>query len=295
MQHLRALRRDDRGAVYVEFLIVLFPVLFLFLGTVQASLLYGARLVVQHSANRAVRSAVVVLDDDPRRYSGESRNEIHETSGVGENGLPSGDLLGTLGGLFGSGRKSRLGVIRSAAYAPLSAISPSSATLSGSETLEAAFATSSPSQIFSGTHAYVKTATAVTFPVTPGSSQLRTRFGESEQVTVRVTYLFHCGVPFVSRFMCDDLLALQTGLPERQLSDLRAASRRGATDEISAAATRLEVARKRLAASKPLFDELDHAEMGEARWALAARGHRFYALSAEATLTNQGANYEYTP
>jgi hypothetical protein len=66
-------RARRRGAAYVEFLLAFVPILLLFLGMVQLGLLYGGNLVVQHAAHRAVRTGVVVLDDDPRYYGGEPR------------------------------------------------------------------------------------------------------------------------------------------------------------------------------------------------------------------------------
>ena len=66
-------RRRVEGAAYVEFLLAFVPILTLFLGLVQLGLLYAGNLVVQHAAHRAVRAAMVVLDDDPRYYDGEPR------------------------------------------------------------------------------------------------------------------------------------------------------------------------------------------------------------------------------
>lgn len=63
-----ALRDDTRGAVYVEFLIVLMPVFVLFLGLLQLSLLFSAKLLVEHAATEGARAAAVVFGDDPRSY-----------------------------------------------------------------------------------------------------------------------------------------------------------------------------------------------------------------------------------
>jgi Flp pilus assembly protein TadG len=43
-----ALVKDTRGAIYVEFLIAFIPVFTMFLGVVQATLMYSANLVVSH-------------------------------------------------------------------------------------------------------------------------------------------------------------------------------------------------------------------------------------------------------
>lgn len=69
-----SLTRDNRGVVYVEFLIVFLPLLTVILGLIQLSFIYVGKSVTQRSANAAVRAAVVVLDDDPRYYGGVGRN-----------------------------------------------------------------------------------------------------------------------------------------------------------------------------------------------------------------------------
>ena len=68
MSSRRSLARDARGVVLLEFVIALLPVLVLFLSALQLALLGAARLVVEHAAIAAARSAAVVLDDDPARY-----------------------------------------------------------------------------------------------------------------------------------------------------------------------------------------------------------------------------------
>src|SRR5262245_15978330 len=88
----------SRGIVSIETPVCLPVVLVAFLGVVQPALLSAARIVVHHAANRALRAAVVVLDDDPSRYDDEPRGEV------------------------GS---SRLDAIRHAAYGPLSTVAAS--------------------------------------------------------------------------------------------------------------------------------------------------------------------------
>lgn len=65
---LRAVVRDTRGAVYVEFLIAFLPLLIFFECLVQLGGLYNAQLITLHSAATAARAATVVLHDDPARY-----------------------------------------------------------------------------------------------------------------------------------------------------------------------------------------------------------------------------------
>jgi len=65
---------DDRGGTYVEFLIVILPVLTLALGVLQLSQLYAAKMSLDHAAVNAARSATVVMSDDPKYYGGEPVN-----------------------------------------------------------------------------------------------------------------------------------------------------------------------------------------------------------------------------
>jgi len=62
------LRRDARGAVYVEFLIVFLPLFVLFMSLVQFAFVEVANLVTKHAAVTAARAAIVVLPDDPAYY-----------------------------------------------------------------------------------------------------------------------------------------------------------------------------------------------------------------------------------
>lgn len=66
-----SLARDNRGAVYVEFLIAFLPLLIFFECLVQYAGIVSAKLVVQHAAVSATRAAVVVLHDDPKHYNDE--------------------------------------------------------------------------------------------------------------------------------------------------------------------------------------------------------------------------------
>jgi hypothetical protein len=65
----RASLRGERGAVFVEFLIVFLPVLALFLGLLQLGLLFAVRLVTEHAAFNAARAAAVIIGDDPKTYN----------------------------------------------------------------------------------------------------------------------------------------------------------------------------------------------------------------------------------
>lgn len=65
-----SLAQDRRGAVYVEFLAMIVPILAIFMGLAQTGGLYSAKLITQHSAVIGARAAAVVLADDPKDYGG---------------------------------------------------------------------------------------------------------------------------------------------------------------------------------------------------------------------------------
>ncbi|MBK8169932.1 MAG: pilus assembly protein [Sandaracinaceae bacterium] len=303
--------RQTRGAVYVEFLIVFIPVLTLFLGSIQAALLYGANLVVRHSATTAARAAIVVLDDEPENYDDQPRNSVTKPSGGSSSN--SEGLLSTLTDLLGGGSGGssggssgdsqststlggkRFSAIRSAASLPLLGISPSLQDLTGSQTLRSAIGTSNVSRL-AGAFLYNKAAVAVTFPQSPNSGEYQTTFAYDEDVTVRVTYMFNCAVPIVNRWMCDSYLALKTGYPTEMLSQLADMISNGATlNEIQAFQAAYQQRRDRLQAQQPGMEEIEQgAESPNLGYLLMLTGSRFHVLRQEATLPNHAGRYEYT-
>ena len=73
---MRKLFRDQKGAVYVEFLAAFLPLFIFFEALVQLSGLATATLVVRHAAVSAARAAIVVLPDEPDEYDNEPVNSI---------------------------------------------------------------------------------------------------------------------------------------------------------------------------------------------------------------------------
>ena len=302
-----SLSRDERGAAYVEFLIVFIPVFMMFLGMIQAAMMYAANLVVTHAANTASRAAIVVLDDQESRYGDEARNSL-AGGGGGDSPMDSvGGLLewaglGSAGGVSGgSGGGSdgasgeRLGAIRSAASIPLLAVSPSLSQLMGSESVYSAIGGNPAERGLTGAALYNRTAVAVTFPTARAGSEFKTDYEANEDVTVRVTYLFHCAVPLVNRIMCDDIISLKTGVPLAAAQHLMDVTTSGTAslDEISAAVDRVQSARDRLTRASPGVTELEQAESPSLAYLTAATGARFIVLRAEATMPNHGAPYSY--
>jgi len=300
----RRLLEDTGGATYVEFLIAFLPVFIMFLGMIQAALMYSANLVVTHAANRAVRAAVVVLPDDPDEYGGERVNDLADGSSGGGGDRAFLDFLsgrgiaGAVGGAFGGSSSSdseRLSAIRTAGSRPLLAVSPSYDQVMADENILRAVGGNPAMRAAYGTAYYNRFAVAVTFPERPGSDRFKERFGPNEDITVRVTYLFHCGVPIAKRWMCDDYLSLNSRLALFQTSELgmRVAAGDASASDISAMRARIEHARDRLRRAQAGLDELDQAESPSLGYFTYLTGARFSVLRAEATMRNQGAPYTY--
>lgn len=274
----RGLLRDEGGAAYAETLIAFPIVLMVALCVLQLALLYVAQLAVRHAATRAARAAVVVLPDHPDRYDGEPPNEV-DFDAVAAPELA--DLRFGGGASLGRG-SARLRAIRSAAYLPLVPIAPS-------VVLDEATQSSVRTSYAQGDEAFVeraidygRAATAVTFPVEPESDELRDRFDPYEPVVTRVTYLFHCGVPLVKRFVCD--AALELALPGAGTPQEDSSYRWSFGSLARSGDPHSDVARA--------VDELAHAESLETIAPWASRG-RFLVLRAEAVLPNQGAGYAW--
>ncbi len=73
---LHRLSGDAEGAVFVEQLIVFFPTLFFILVVYQLMDLFTANILLRHASFAAARAAIVVLPDNPARYSGAGVNQF---------------------------------------------------------------------------------------------------------------------------------------------------------------------------------------------------------------------------
>jgi hypothetical protein len=281
------LRDDESGIAYVEFLIAFIPFFVMFLGMIQIALYFSANLLVRHAASTAARAAIVVLPDDPEYYDDEPVNRIEDDVGGGSGPMMVGGMS-----IPSSSDGSRIGAIRNAASIPLLTMSPSFDELIHDESVAAAVG-DVEGRFLNGAAIYNRTAVAVTFPTAPGADTHADSFGLREQVTTRVTYLFHCGVPVVSRIFCDDYISLRTGIPFGAAEDLADAISTGDMTRIRASAGRFTHATARLREEGAGVDELGEAEVPYAGIVYSAFGARFRVIRAEATMTNQGAGFTY--
>jgi Flp pilus assembly protein TadG len=173
------LRQDQRGVVYVEFLLAFMPLFIFFLGMIQLALVYSAKLVVDHAAYRAVRSAIVVLDDDPAYYNGEPRLTL------GNQGITASELAAA-----------RVGISTSATG------QPTNTTLSRRATIElAAGLVLMPLASGSSNHDEQASRTRQNMDVSlrVGSVDVTTSPVEpDDEIIVRVEYEYECQIPIGS-------------------------------------------------------------------------------------------------
>ena len=82
--------RDNRGAVYVEFLAAFFPIFFAFWCLMQSAGLYVAKLITMHSAYLGARAAAVVIPDDPAKYDSKPYAVTGKRKSAVENAVKMG-------------------------------------------------------------------------------------------------------------------------------------------------------------------------------------------------------------
>lgn len=294
------LASDERGAAYVEFLIAFIPLFIMFLGMVQMSLMYAGDLVVQHAASRAARAAVVVLDDDPQYYDGEPRMTVSRFGfSSAEEGLSAilrifGAGAGGGGGGPGASGGPRLAAIRTAASLPLASISPSMEQLVDADSVMTAIG-SPETRAATGVFIYNDSAMGVTFPVSPGATSYREDFDHGQQVTTRVTYLFHCGVPLASRLMCDTYPTIRLGPAAALIEDIIRDAGDGSLtwDDARERLRRIDESRRRHERDEDAIGELETAGASDLMYLTWATGSRFKVMRGEATMPIQSALYEY--
>lgn len=296
----RSIEIGEGGAAYVEFLIAFIPLFIMFLGMVQMSLMYAGDLVVQHAASRAARAAVVVLDDDPARYDGAERRTVSSSGfSSSEEGLSAilsifGAGAGGGGGGPGASGGPRLSAIRTAASLPLASISPSMDQLVDSDSVMTAIG-SPETRAATGVFIYNDSAMGVTFPVSPGANSYRETFEHGQQVTTRVTYLFHCGVPLASRLMCDTYPTIRLGPAAALIEDIIRDAGSGSLswDDARERLRTIDESRRRHERDEDAIGELETAGASDLMYLTWATGSRFKVMRGEATMPLQSAHYEY--
>jgi len=270
--------------------------------------MYTAKLVVTHAAQRAVRAAVVVLEDDPERFEGTPQGEVtyHDTSSSGSSGgtaqflqgiasvlkvkLPTDDVSNMLNSESGP----RLAAIQRAAYMPLATLAPNPATLLetfGMSGKDLGVGNGNLAQFVVGMFLYNRAAAMVTLRKPDGT--VANCVGATERVTVRVTYLYLCTIPIAANFMCDSLMQL-SGLDQLDDAAKNAydAATGGDLDGLQRAREGLTTDLQRVSDKVGgLSRELQYAASPELILPfLASRAH-FKLMSGEASLPNQGAFY----
>lgn len=201
------LSSDERGVVFLEFLMAFVPLWTFSLCIFQLTLIARANLMVKHAADAAARSAVVVLPDDPNEYGGEPQMSIARNPVTSRAlGHALSDLASSLrnpsvstvsqalsSGVIANLGRSRLNTIRLAAHVPLMPLAPVDVGLDREPSLRKSLNTDR--SLLSSLY-YQPFAVAVTFPRVHGE-----RVTEPE-ITVRVTYAYQCTVPLARRFVC---------------------------------------------------------------------------------------------
>lgn len=278
------LRGQERGVVYVEFLLAFPPLFLIFMAVCQLSLVASARLVVQHAAVRAARSAIVVLEEEPRRYGGAPRGRLSQggeqprrdfadlLAGLGlaaaqppENRAFVERFMDTMRSATVPQQGARMRPIRNAAYVPLITLAPQSLGATSDQSLGSALRGDFASRWLDSL-LYTRSAAVITVNQGPGSAALVMEpVGRDAPVTVRVTYFYRCSVPIVRALVCRSL--------ERLLGRDAPVPSERAWEKWASLEHRFELAE-------------DPGRLRD-----LARHAYFKVLEAEATLPNQGAGY----
>ncbi|MCP4602001.1 MAG: hypothetical protein GY847_16040 [Proteobacteria bacterium] len=258
-------RRSRAGVVYVEFLIVFWPMMLLWLALAQIGLIYGAHIAVHHAAARAARAAIVILPDERDGWEDRYESDPVLTIGTG-NGLSAYESARTGG---------RLDAIRRAARLTLAPISPGLGFDAGS--------------VIAGLVGYMWTeyAVAVIFPDNDGT--YRTAFNQTGPLTTRVTYLYKCSVPVVNKLICHNYWGADSFISDDIRRALEKAGElagvKGSIDSGIDPAVQKELATvdaEILGAAGLGF------ELASVGFEIGGGGWQFLALRAERTLPMQG-------
>jgi TadE-like protein len=307
---VRQLTRDRRGVVFVEFIICFIPMFVFFLGIVQLAFSYATKVVVQHAASKAVRTAIVSEPEPKRDCKDDSGSEDRGSDSQGFDSLqdpfssePSTDGSGKGQASTGSPLLTK---VRAAAYLPLAAMGPPVAAYPVIDDVLGS--------IGGGLGQYTTRFAAAYFVYNRGHAAVTFRNEQGEvyepekleagPVTIHVSYLHYCMIPLVSRIMCNplyDLAGLQReitavvgtvqGLSEidmQQTIDSKGANITKAVEDLQSAPARIQ---ERIEYAKHVYSELLNAEYPGLLLAWIAPSSRFQMIESEATLPFQFASY----
>jgi TadE-like protein len=303
--------RDQRGAVFVEFIISFIPMFIFFLGITQLAFSYATKIVVQHAAYKAVRAAIVSEPEtkrDCKNGSGDDSGEESEAQGF--NGLqnpfsesPSPDAQGKGEPSEGSPLVKK---VRAAAYLPLSTLAPPSfayPAVGGALASIGEGLGQYTARFASGYFIYNRSHAGVTFRDSEGNV-IEPKKLEAGPVTIHISYLHYCMIPLVSRFMCNPLYDL--GGLRREIAwvfssvsdlkdinfqdtiDSKGANITQAADNLQGASERIQ---ERIEYTKKVYGELLNAELPGMLLLWADPAYHFQMIQAEATLPFQFASY----
>jgi hypothetical protein len=221
---------DERGVVYVEFLIAFFPIFLMFLAICQFALLAAADSVVQHAAFLAARSAITVLEDKPSRFDNAPRGDLlkgdpKKVEGLDEMlkvvGIGTSTSFKDVASLRRAATHSsnmtlddfqpgaRMVPVRSAAYMALVPLAPSEGVAApNSDSVARALVSPAGAQLDYALR-YTKASATITLHDDPSeTSPVIGSFAADAPITARVTYAYHCTVPVVRAMMCSTLTSI---------------------------------------------------------------------------------------
>lgn len=212
MASLRTEHLDERGVVYVEFLMSFFPVFLIFLSVCQLSLLTSASIVVGQAANQGARSAIVIVEDAPEHFDDAPRGSLSAGKANPEEAIES--LLTALGNddatdapspPEGPQHGARMTPIRTAAYAPLLALSPHDRAWVEGGSLRDGVRSGFIENLGFALR-YTRAATSISVHDYPESDWLAQEpLHQDANLTLRVTYLFQCSIPIIRSILCSPL------------------------------------------------------------------------------------------
>jgi TadE-like protein len=301
---------DQRGAVFVEFIICFIPMFVFFLGITQLAFSYATKIVVQHAASKAVRAAMVSEPEAKRDCPNGDPGDDRDAAGFKTLQDPFSTEPSSKGGGQGpSGGSEKeesplLTKIRAAAYLPLAAMAP----LVGGDGLLGVLAKGLgqyTTRFAAGYYIYNRSHAGVTFRDQDGKVlEPQPRRLPEGRVTIHVSYLHYCMIPLVSRIMCNpiyDLAGLRreigpgkaalkavTDLDMNSVIASKGANVTEALDGIQGASDRIQ---DRIDTAKHVYGELMNAEYPALLAAWALNSSMFQLIEAEASMPFQHATY----